>query len=319
VVHLGEEQIMRRWLAILLMCVSFAPSAAAQQPARGLGVKVEFALDPGTITEGEEFTLTLTVRNAFNPTHVTRPDLRKLKDFEQKFQIADVPAKKPVQAGDREVKFAYRLRPRSTGKVDIPRLAFTFFTPADKPNITYTQGGLFVTVNPAVTVPAAVVPVEAPAEWFELVPVEGASFRPSPGVLLALAVLGPIVSVAWFLAWRRMYPDAATLMKLRRSRAVRHALRVITQATRDDDPARTIATAVRGYLRDRLGLPESATTPAEVRDALSRFEPPLPADCIAETERLLQACDAARFSNATELQFTLPSSARALIAAWEAE
>src|SRR5205823_8856880 len=93
-------------------------------------------------------------------------------------------------------------------------------------------------------------------------------FEPCYGMWAALLAGGPLVAGLWFVVWRRLYPDAARLARMRRSRAARRATDAIRRAGRTPDPAGTIATAVLGYLRSRFPLPPGAETPGEIGDGL---------------------------------------------------
>jgi len=305
---------MLRTLTILVLLAS---PALAQPPVRGLAVKVDFALEPTEITLGEDVTLTLTIRNAFNPQQVTRPDLRKLDDFRQRFQITDVPGDPPTPNAP-AVKFVYRLRSRESGSVEIPRLVYSYLTPQDRPNTTLTQKGLSITVHAPIVAPPAIVPLEGPEELFTLPRLEELE-RPSGEVSklgwILLAMLGPLVSLAWYILWRRTCPDAAMSMKLRRHRAARRALRAIEAAERSDDPARDLATAIRGYLHDRWEWPEEAVTPGEVEAAMapeggSRL-PAMSDDAV----RFLRRCDEVRFAHCEDTR--LATDALRLLAEWE--
>ena len=89
----------------------------------------------------------------------------------------------------------------------------------------------------------------------------GEPFVPAGWAWLVAALAGPVAALGWFLVWRRVFPDAARLARLRRSRAARRAADAIRRAARTPDPAATIAGALLGYLRTRFPLPEGAATP----------------------------------------------------------
>lgn len=268
---------MRRG-AILLWAFLLGPDPLAAQPTpKGLAVKAEMAIEPTELTLGQDATLTLTIRNTFNPQQIPRPDLRQHPEWARLFQIEDLPSP-PPSANAPFVKFTYRLRPRAPGTWELPRLAYDYLTPQGKKNTTLTQKGLTLTVRPAEAEPASPSSLSFDPRWADVSRLEeiGAD-RLSPGLtgrggMLALvlgALAAPITAGLWWLLWRRCYPDAASRHRLRRRRAARQAWRAITQAPRDTDPARIIAHALRTYLQDRYGLPEQAVTPEEVRDALN--------------------------------------------------
>src|SRR5262245_2662147 len=57
--------------------------------ARGTGVKVTWTLDRDSVPEDGVIVATLTVTGADNPRDITRPDLKKLPEFHDRFTITD--------------------------------------------------------------------------------------------------------------------------------------------------------------------------------------------------------------------------------------
>src|SRR4051812_32521057 len=110
---------MLRFLLAPLAVLAGLSLARAQPPlfeppqgfykARGNPVIATWSVDRTTLAEDEVLTATLTIDGAINPQEVIRPDLTKLRQFTDRFQIDNVPgqgdAKTPV--------FVYRLRPRN--------------------------------------------------------------------------------------------------------------------------------------------------------------------------------------------------------------
>jgi hypothetical protein len=107
--------------------------------------------------------------------------------------------------------------------------------------------------------------------------------------------------VAWYVCWRRLYPDAARLASQRRSRAARRALQALATSRRLDAMARAsrIAAVVAEYLQERLDLSIAEPTPPEVAALLAQRGCSL---ALAEQAvRLFEACDRARFVPAAEI------------------
>jgi hypothetical protein len=131
-------------------------------------------------------------------------------------------------------------------------------------------------------------------------------------------MLGPLVAGGWYALWRRMYPDAVRLARMRRSRAARRAVDGIRRAGRSPDPPGTIAAAVLGYLRARYPLPPGAETPGELGDALRAAGLP---DAEADAAvGFFRRCDEARFAPPGDTGLSLAAEAEALVArleAWE--
>jgi hypothetical protein len=112
-----------------------------------------------------------------------------------------------------------------------------------------------------------------------------------------LVLLGtPLVCIAWYLLWRRLYPDAARLARQRRSHAAQHALKAL-HALRKQTPgeqARQAAAIVAAYLRQRVDLPAVTPTPEEAAAHLRRAG--ITPDVSGEVARFLETCDAVRFA-----------------------
>ncbi len=317
-------------LLFILHPSSFILSAAAAAPpffeptqdfykARGVGVKAAWSADRTALPAGGELTATLTVTGATNPREVVRPDLRKLDDFRQAFEVADVPAPPPA-ADAKAVTFAYKLRPRTADVAAIPALKFVYVNPAvSKPPTTWAKA-LPLSVTPAAPpTPPAAMPLEGPEELFQLATgpdVLRTPLPPAPAAWLWLALLGPVAGLAWYVFRLRLYPDAAALAHQRRSRAARVALRAIAKAEHAPDPAAALADAVRVYLGSRFPLPPHAVTPGEVGEALTAAHAPV--SLTADAVRFLERCDAARFAPAGDGGPSPADTARSLIAAWEA-
>jgi hypothetical protein len=148
------------------------------------------------------------------------------------------------------------------------------------------------------------------------VPRESA-FEPCGWAWGAAALFGPLAAGAWFLAWRRAYPDAARLAQLRRSRAARRAIDGIRRAARTADPPAAIAAAVLEYLRDRFPLPQSAVTPSELEAALRAADVPEP--LAREAADVFRACDRARFAPPNDSGLSLEADAHAAVVRLETE
>jgi len=205
----------------------------------------------------------------------------------------------------------------------LPTLAFHYYNPAAA---TGKQFPLTTAKEVRITVAAprqkaepAAIPLTEP-EWLM-------SYAPRPvslsrsmiaaeWVWLALALAGPIAALAWYFAWRRIYPDAARLAQMRRTRAARRANNLIRRAHRAPDPPTAVAAAVLGYLRARFPLPPAAVTPGEIGSELGEVGLPR-ADCLA-VEDFFRATDAARFTAMGDNAASLSHDAIALVARLEA-
>lgn len=291
--------------------------------AQGNPVRVEWRLDRTTVPEDEDIVATLVVTGAINPREIIRPDLGKLEPFASRFIIPET--RDPIPVADaKEVRFTYRLRPRNRSVDSFPTLAFHYYNPANSegkkfPLTTAKFAGKLTVTAPRPRAEPPPLPL-GEHEWL-------LAFKPQPVSLsspafsgnwtwIAIGLLGPLAALGWYFAWQRVYPDAARLARMRRTRAARRATDAIRRAGRAPDPHATIANAVLGYLRARFPLSTAAATPGEIGAAL--LEVGLPSSESNSVADFFRACDAARFARPGERDLSLAIDAGALIARLEA-
>ena len=323
---------------LLLVCLLAAPALpASAQPRVGLSdltpldrqkddfygavadggrrVTATWSLTPASVTVGGDMTLTLTVGNAANPHELTRPSLAARDDFRQLFQvIEDLPTQTSNPAA-----FRYKVRPRTTGQFQIPELKYLYYAaqaPPDRRFQTAYATPLPFTVTEPVVKASPAVPLDGPPRFFELRANSAFARSGGPGVGWYAAVFGLVAAAAvgWVAGWRALFPDAVRLARIRRNRAVRVALDRLRKAATATDPTAATATAFRGYLVARFGVPPSAQTPGEVGDGLRQLG--FAADRTEEAEGLLRRCDVARFAGASDTAVS-PRTAADLIERWE--
>jgi hypothetical protein len=259
--------------------------------------------------------LTLTVRvtavgRYWQPPE--RPNLEELAKFNERFKIDRPANSKPdrVLADQRSWEFEYKLRPRPDVTVErIPPLPFVWYRPSRKANLR----GYFATTFgeeielkvkpvPVVTPMVKQVPIQAPESFFAIAAGPAVLERdepyrlPSLGLWALLLLAPPALAGAWFVIWRRLYPDAARLARIRQSRAAIEALRALVALGTVDESLRVarITAISANYLRYRFDLRAIEPTPAEVGEHLRRAGA---SDELAEQAAdFFRACDAARFA-----------------------
>jgi hypothetical protein len=305
------------------------PKIAAQPPlinqppanfyqAQGGAVKLRWSLDRTRVAEDGELTATLVITGATNPREIVRPDLKKLPDFQSRFVIADNADTVPDPHAT-EVKFSYRLRPRNRSVEKVPTLDFHFYNPSasagKKQFPLATARAIPITVTEAPKAEPPAIPLTEPAELFVARTgpqvLKKAPYVPELGIWLLVGLGGPVCALAWFVAWRQLFPDGRRLAGLRRSRGARLAHDAIARADRAPDPASALAAAMLGYLRSRFPIPAGAVTPNEVEFALTELAVP-ESNCTA-VGLFLRCCDAARFAPIHDKQISLAASAASLI------
>ena len=287
--------------------------------------EVHARAEPKTLQAETALTFTVSVR-AVRPARrpPQRLDLRQLPDFAEQFYIED-PAEEVSHPDDRTWEFAYRLKPRRAGVTALPSLPFVYFNPY---LLTASKGFQVLYTDP---IPLHVLkhetvklPVQAPESAFVLATGPEVLERQSPwsppsiGTCVVLLLVPPFACIAWYLLWRRMYPDAARLASQRRSRAARRALQALHAARRLDTETRATRTTaiVAGYLQQRLDLAIAEPTPREV--ALLFAQQGCSSALTEQAVRFFEACDSTRFLPIVEsAPFPLHDAAVQLILAVE--
>jgi hypothetical protein len=243
----------------------------------------------------------------------TRPDLRELPAFSERFLIEDVATPEESPSGRQGWEFVYRLKPRSPGVRAIPSFPFVYFQPgmlpAAKGYMTRWAPSIDLRVRPREEVKppdleASRPPVGPPATVYEFVDGDQVlkheipEALPGPAVLSVIAFGPPLACLTWFLVWRRVHPNAARQARQRRSRAARLALRELRAVARLPAKEQTERAAgiVSEYLRQRFDLPAAEPTPVEVAAHLRRVA--LPEELADRAGRFFEVCAAARFAPA---------------------
>ncbi len=295
--------------------------------ASGRHFLVSATAEPTTVQAEQPVLFTLRVQadgRVYRPPQ--RLDLTQLSSFNDNFYIDD-PKLDTHDAATQTWQFVYRLKPRRTDVTEIPSVEFVYFNPeilTDKPEKRFQRPltdeiPLRVTVHESIPPPPKPVP-----ELFlqtqtgpELLAHRAPWSPPGWPLLAALLLIPPLFCAAWYLVWRRLYPDAARRIQQRRSRAAKLALKQLQRLPQDAPEARAahIAAAVTTYLQQRLDLPTAEPTPTEAAVHLRIAGCP---DALTKrAEQFFQTCDAVRFypnASATEL----PTSAQQLILDLEA-
>ena len=317
-----------RSLALLLLLLQPGPNPSLAQltaverqedhfygaiAGNGERVRAEWNI-PVKVELGSDMALTLRVTHSANPEELFAPDLSKIEGFPQLFSANGPPEKIEV---DGVVAFTWKVRVRNPGSFEIPELKYRVYTPkaatGKKFQTAFAKSIPFEVVAP-VEKPAPAVPLEAPAEFFQL---RSESFRSAaPPRILWIALFAglPLVALVWIAGWHRLFPSAAKLAVLRKNRAVRMALDRLAKAERSPEPTMETVAALRGYLIARRGLPPEAITPTEIESALE--SQPISTERRGELLAYFTRADRVRFA-ADSTETLSPVSIRDFIVAWE--
>lgn len=307
---------------VLFALLTLALASQAAEPhepltgyygAKGRGIRVSWEVPQPDVVEGRDMPVTLVVTGATNPTEVRKPDLKALAAFDV-FTVTNVPDP-PRTAGDKAVRFNYKLRPLSRNVTRVPGLDYYYFNPAAAPDKRFQSTAAYsVPIRVSEPPVPIVTPLTDPDYLFETArgsAVLSGPFEPCRWAWGAAVLFGPLVAVGWFLAWRRIFPDARRLAQMRRSRAARRALDAIRKSGRTADPPATVANALLAYLRARFPLPESAVTPSEVSAAL--VEARVPPEAAEQVADVFRGCDRARFAPPGDSGLSLATDAEAAV------
>jgi len=276
-------------------------------------------------------TLTLTVRVQAVGKYWHPPErlaLKELPRFPERFKIASAPGSKPdrILSDQGAWEFDYRLQPVNEQVRHVPPLPFVYYRPNRDPQArgffftTFADDEIPLQVKPLPPTQAPPAkPIAAPESFFvqaagpEVLRRQEPFALPSLPVLALLLLLPPLLAVAWCVVWKRWYPDAARLARLRQSRAAVEALTALRSLK--SPAAGPAAAIVAHYLRDRFGLGPAEPTPAEVGECLRRAG--LPGAAAVD---FFRSCDEVRFAPAgVHAVARWQESAQQLIAALEAE
>jgi hypothetical protein len=242
-----------------------------------------------------------------------RLNLAKRDEFTRDFYVEDG---KDLHPDEATWEFTYRLTPKRLEVAEVPGVRFVFYNPA----LASTTRPFQTIYTDPIVVP---VPLVAPASAFEIATGPAVLTRPLrwpvPGVLVAVLLLlaPPAGCVAWWLVWRRLYPDVARRTRQRRSWAARRALSALHQVRSLAGAALAdrAAAVMTDYLHERLDLAVREPTPAEAHEHLLRHGAPV--QRAEEVGRFFQACDAARFVPAAQAGPELAAEAERIILAVE--
>jgi hypothetical protein len=259
-----------------------------------------------------------------------RPALADFPGFTAGFYVEDVGPPEGAKPDAQTWEFAYHLKPKEVSIKSIPGFPFVYFRPGFlPPHLGYMTAyvpaaPITVTPRKAVDDLSAPKPLAAPEAAFVLAGgdvLRRDEDRLQATFVIVLALLVPPAgAVAWYVAWRRLYPDAARLATRRRSRAAQEALRLLQAVPRETDPdrrARVAAAAVAGYLRQRLDLPIREPTPAEAETHLRGQR--IAGQLAAQAADVLRTCAAVRFDPESPPETDLAGAATELVLALEAE
>ncbi|MBI3821601.1 MAG: hypothetical protein HY289_02865 [Planctomycetes bacterium] len=328
---------MRRWAYLLGLLLAATPAALAQPAPLEPPIAdrpVDFSHIIGKYQRPEQKATTPTEVHVEDPITVkititgvgpekgepSRKHLHPLFEntWKDDFYVQEMRDEHEVDRAKRRWTFVYRLKPKHTGIETIVGFKLRYYDPSIGGEMKFPSHfarHIKITVKPkpdqSETFQTDV--LAAPDSFYAPSPASEVLSTPAPAIvpaipLVLLLVLPPLVCLFGALAWRRLFPDTASLAIKHRRGAAQRAL---AQVQAPDARVREI---VCRYLTERFDFAVADPTPAEAHGFLKRR-----GFTISNCDRVrafLQACDAARY---TEGPATPAHAAAPLIEALEAD
>jgi hypothetical protein len=294
-----------------------APLVGRKEPfcgAVGSGrFQVSASAIPASVQAGDPISLTIHIQAAGTWKRAPeRPDLQHKPEYakwRERFHIENGPERLSSDEGKWE--FDFWLRPKSDRISEIPSLVIVYyrpgFTPPEKGFMTTSAPAIPVQVSSRAKVQGSEIRGQsasraAPDRLYQIITGPAVLAHQEPAIFpdawlfVLLAAAPPALSIGWYLAWRRRNPTQARLIRLRKSRAARRALRVI-QGVNNCEPkedAGKVADALAAYLEERLELNAAQPAPGDISAHL--LVRGISTDLASRTANLFRECDAVRFS-----------------------
>jgi hypothetical protein len=257
---------------------------------------------PTTVRVEEPTTLTVKIVSQKPGPWKYPPQRDKLKLFaaslEQDFFVEPLPEEDRFLAGEKAWEFSWRLLPRSEKVTKIPEPEFVYYRTSEPQDFTIAEGARSLVLIVKPRAPLVVSGPSAARERLEQI-AEGDYLlaQDLSGALWWTIVIGglvlpPVCCAAFYMGWRKAFPQAAERARRRRSRALKTALQQLQRLGRTTSPDKVRA-VVLDYLGAHLHLIPGEPTPDEV---LAVLKPQgISTDLMEKCVALLTACDTARF------------------------
>ena len=314
-----ERVVTRKSLPIAIRVKPLPPAPPAFSGAIG-ELSVATSVAAHELLQGSGVELLVTVTGQGNPATVSAPTLPELP---WAHLSAPDEAGDPLPLGTIKL-FRYTLTPLEVGNFEFPAVSINYFSPTRGEYTVTTANAIKLIVKKAmqgapVVVTGANNPALAGRGLATIHPIlrTGANLGPSGGgwaLNSAFAVLPPALYAAGFLyaRWRRRLAEDSSFAReyFARSKSQKRLAGVLTA----NDPADALYHALAGFVADKLGVEEAGMTSADARQALARRG--LPAELATGVEKILRACERARYAGAqpseAELRALLDAAVQAM-------
>ena len=284
------------------------------KPSNYIGAVGNFELDaelaPSEVQVGAPMTLTLTLRGEGTVESAIAPDLARQPDISSRFRTYEATAETISDTR----RFTYALRPLNAGAEPFPSIPISYFDVDEERYVTIRSDPIPLEVVEATHLSNADIvaaanggssasrAIETSAEGIfanvtNLGAVRDESVRPGRW-LTAASALAVCYGLVVMLVGRakRLSSDPALLRRRSASGLVRKALREARSVIERDGPkeaAERVRVALTGLIADVADADAAGLTPRDARERLDGLG--VEKELASQAERVLEACDAARY------------------------
>lgn len=280
---------------------------------------LESKLNPESLRTGEAASITVIVTGTGNIANIKCPTPEFPVDFEQYTPSEDVATRVSGSTVTGSITSEYTFVPQSVGSFEIPQLEFTYYDTSSHKYVTLTAGGYTVDVARGTGTPAASSAVEQEdisrraTDILHIHSTDSSvlskvNSRPILYSAMFWIIWGVILAggAAFLIVYRRETRKRADIIGLKTARAGRVArkrLRLAKRYMADGNAEAFHAEVLRalwGYISDRLAIPVSDLSRANISDRLSGHG--LTDDEIRRLIDILDECEMARYTPASAMR-----------------
>lgn len=262
-------------------------------------IKVTAELPSGELLQGTPVDFVFAVTGSANASSVTAPELPRLA-----WAHLSPPSVNPDEAAQRGALkvFRYALTPLEPGAHEMPALRYTYFSPKAGDYVDAVTPAIPVNLRKAVdTGPMVVAGAGTSAPRAALHPILPVAGELGPqgsrlGLVVAVLLLPPLSFAALWMQARRRRRLAEDPAFARAYYARSRSAKLLAGVRDSAEPSEALFRALVGFVADTLGVPESGMTSADARRAV--IERGLPPGLAEKVEKILRACERARYAGA---------------------
>ncbi|MCM1320355.1 MAG: BatD family protein [Muribaculaceae bacterium] len=292
----------------VVLKVKELPDLAKHPDVNGVGsYNVSSTLQTKKARAGEPIQLTFTVKGLGNPSYVSLPDIADQLPAGIKFIKSESKIDKNITAGniDGTITFECVLMPSKAGDYEIPAVTFTFFNPDKREWYTKSTKPFKISVDEADASDANTGNKSFNSEYQSFTPGQQAAGFMISSLLYWLCYIVPVIALIIVLIYykRRMalYADRDLLKQKRANSMARKRLRAAENAMKANQRDLfydELLKAVWGYLGDKLSMPTSELSRANIREQLLSIG--VDGDVANDIIAFIDDCEFAKYASASD-------------------